>query len=322
MPKYVKNVEDVLPVLPVEIWSFIMLFVTERTDLLNISLVSRYFHDLVNTQLWERLKLPFITKQILSIIIHKPIKELYLQNSACNNLHLELIGKILTINKLCLDGNAEITDAGFSNLATLTNLQFLSFNVDQGKCKVTSVGLKHIVNLPIEELSFGTGSCDNYHLSVIGYIVTLRVLDISGSCWSNKFTDEGLSYLANLTQLEDLDISQNCFITSTGLEYIAHLPLKHLRFMSSNCNDKHLEVIGKMRMLRTLSVNTLSPIYATGITDQGLSYLVPLTELEYLDLGECPKITKQGVACLVKSSLEIDTLDHLLPPYGPTPWLL
>jgi len=235
--------------------------------------------------------------------------------------HISQLTQLRTLN---LSENPQITDSELACLSTLTNLNSLniSYCCVRRECKFSSTGLEYLKALPIEDLNLRQSGIDDSHLSVISTMAKLKKLDISGSSWTGRFSANGLSHLKSLTTLENLNISDGALFAATGntgitaesLEHIVPLQLKSLNVSDCHIEDAHLEVIGKMKALKWLSVGK-----ELKCTDVGLAYLTGLTELEYLDLSDCStyRVTKKGVALLIKPTLTIKTWGALLPPYGP-----
>ena len=145
--------------------------------------------------------------------------------------------------------------------------------------------------------------------------------------WKNPITDRGLAYLANLTQLEALELDEGQF-TDCGLVGLRNLTsLESLRIMSRHVTDAGLKNLAGMRGLRQLSLS-FSPITdagllplagfkhlqrldlsGTSISDEGLPLLVGFSNLKDLQL-RATGVTDAGVAALKKShpnpNLQVD----------------
>jgi serine/threonine protein kinase len=92
-------------------------------------------------------------------------------------------------------------------------------------------------------------------------------------------------------------------ITDEGIQILENLPLvEELTLRRVKISDKGLKVVSSLPKLRKLCLTSLS-----GITDTGLAYLRPLTQLEGLDLSLNADISDKGLSNLPKS-LEILSL--------------
>jgi Leucine-rich repeat (LRR) protein len=108
--------------------------------------------------------------------------------------------------------------------------------------------------------------------------------------WDAKLlTDEGVSKLADLKQLETLHIGKSR-IGDRSLAVLAGLPkLQSLTLQENHFTDQGLRSIAGMTQLTNLWVGNGSVI-----TDQGLPSLSGLTNLQQLELQDCP-ITDAGL---------------------------
>jgi len=145
-----------------------------------------------------------------------------------------------------------------------------------------------------------------------------------------NITDAGLKELADLKDLQELDLSSTQRISSKGLESIRGL--RHLR--SLNLSNSFANVSPGLRDLAALqelevlelamngtggptdevlkelaTIKTLRKLNAncTVLTDTGLQALAALTNLESLDLNSMPRITDEGL----KSLRGLRNLQHL-----------
>lgn len=146
-------------------------------------------------------------------------------------------------------------------------------------------------------------------LRCVGQLKQLSRLILLGG---HEITDEGLSYLRSLTNLESLDLAHSA-VTGRGLGYLAELKnLQELRLFDTNVGDSGLIHVGKMRRLRRVDLsgcqltdmglthlrrlNHLQELQlcGTSVTDAGLEHLGKMRELKKLDLRGC-LITDEGL---------------------------
>ena len=95
--------------------------------------------------------------------------------------------------------HAKFTDSGAPNLAKLTKLKGL----DIGSSKATAAALVHITKLPLEFLELGDNFGSAASIPVIKGIATLRRVTMTNV---SKMTDAELKTIANLSQLESLEL--------------------------------------------------------------------------------------------------------------------
>jgi Leucine-rich repeat (LRR) protein len=115
-----------------------------------------------------------------------------------------------------------------------------------------------------------------------------------------RLTDDDIGCLAGLRRIERLDLAR-APVTAQGLAHLVGLQnLEYLDLRDTIITDQHLEQLGRLRHLKDLRLGThsnASPALASQITDQGISHLKHLTQLDTLFLDDLP-ITDEGLAHL------------------------
>lgn len=125
----------------------------------------------------------------------------------------------------------------------------------------------------IEILSLFECQVSDDDLRSLKELRTLRVLDLP-----EAIADDGLAHVANLTQLEALDLS-GTKITDEGLVHLQRLrKLRVLDLSGTEITDAGLTHLRGLRQLEALNLGE------TRVTDEGLAKLKPLTRLELLNL--------------------------------------
>lgn len=130
----------------------------------------------------------------------------------------------------------------------------------------------------------------NAHLESLSEFPALRRLVILGEA----LTDEAFAHVGKCTELTELVIGvhNSAGVTDKAFEHLANLQqLQTLEILEIAPTDKSMQQIGKLRRLKTLR------LYSTSITDQGLAELHGLTDLEELELDPC-MIDGSGFAVL------------------------
>ncbi|WP_197442802.1 leucine-rich repeat domain-containing protein [Lignipirellula cremea] len=97
--------------------------------------------------------------------------------------------------------HAHFTDAGAPHLAKLTKLKGLEI----GASEATSQSLAHIARLPLEYLQLGEGFYSPESIPFIKDLGSLRRLTITNV---QKFTDSDLQAIADMKQLEQLELGR------------------------------------------------------------------------------------------------------------------
>ena len=92
-------------------------------------------------------------------------------------------------------------------------------------------------------------------------------------------SDAGLAHLANLSKLEDLDLSECSLVTDQGLAHLANKKeLKKLSLwrVATDAGAAHC----RLKNMEWLNVDN------TQLTDAGLPHLAGMTQLAFLHLGQ------------------------------------
>ena len=163
----------------------------------------------------------------------KALKLVTLQLVSCrlSDKNLRVISRIPSLKSLVIDKNPELTEAGFEQLAVLTNLEFLrvhggGFNDNALKSLAGLTRLKSLVleRFPItdaaitalesmtalEHLYVGGSGISDQGVGVIAKLPALKSLYINGC---PEITDSGLERLATATTLAELHIGDNPQLT-------------------------------------------------------------------------------------------------------------
>jgi len=203
-----------------------------------------------------------------------------------------------------------------------------------------------IADLPVVTLRIVTDSCNDDHLSQLGSMHSLQVLDLWGN---DDVTDTGISRLTGLrlrelnvvscglddvavstiggmVSLEVLNMSDNPAVTAAGISQLADLTLRELNVGHCELGDAALSSLGGMTSLQVLDMYDnpaitdsgismltglahLTALYIgdTKVTDVGLCHLLELHSLTKLDVACCSRVTDTGLAEL----LRLDSLREL-----------
>ena len=237
----------------------------------------------------------------------------YLETSSdrLDDRALPYIAELSSLETLVL--GAPVTDEGLRSLAPLKNLKELFLFVKN----IRGPGLRHLGKLPnLQYLQvkytdnkgkyvFGDSS-----LRYIKDIPSLRRLKV---WWRLPITERGIAYLAQCTQLEEIELSK-LPVTDRNLSQLKALPrLKGLDASGgeSKVTDAGMVHVAQMRNLESLGLPStitdagaahlaglkkLKSLQLGGpITDAGISRLAELKNLEELELW-CDRITDAGIA--------------------------
>jgi len=235
---------------------------------------------------------------------------------------LERIGGLRSLKNLYLAGpmwNRNADDGrdhsgdlrAVSGISSLEKLTFSYHFLDRTRFR--DPGLSAIDKLTnLRELSVRQSGIKGHTLSPFRKLealdVTLTPFDddglknLSGSAgmrrlWAGDtlITNAGLSSIAALSKLEDLDL-HGTQVSDAGLIQLARLKgLRKLNLMGTGITDDGLEILRSFTGLEYLN------LYRTRITNAGLDRLRPLTELREMDL-RYTRVSRAGISGL-KTSL-------------------
>jgi len=203
----------------------------------------------------------------------KDLKSLrYLSLAALRNLNLDrdlsYITALTDLEELDLQ-DAPVNDAGLSNLSRLQKLRRLNLLKRSPSGKITGAGMVHLKNLKsLEELTLPRGASDA-GIEQLANLDSLKKINL----WGDDVTDKGMSVLAQMKSLENLEISSRN-ITDAGIEELSQCPrLKSLSLQNTPITEAALLNLSKIKTLTALS------FCRTQISGKGLSALKELPKL-------------------------------------------
>ena len=186
----------------------------------------------------------------------------------------------------------KITDAGFAHIANCKKLEKLLFGVTQPH-QVTDDGLKSIEGLKqLRHIRFGVEPFSSAGLSHLAGLTNLEELDLFYPYSdSSRYDNAALDPIANLKKLRVLAL-YGARISDAGVAKIKGLSrLEDLQLGKSHVGDASLAIIAGFTELKTLDLQS------TRVTDAGMVHLKPLAKLQWLCLKDT-KITDAGLAQL------------------------
>ena len=129
----------------------------------------------------------------------------------------------------------------------------------------------------------------------------VRTLQIGG----DQLTDENLSYVGEMSGLEELSISWGYRLADKGFSHLSGL--KRLRILDvehSKMTDASLDAIGKLTNLEELQIS------GAGFSDRGIAQLKGLTRLKYLSLGEGNHQVSDAGLAFLKGMSELEYVER------------
>ena len=178
-------------------------------------------------------------------------------------------------------------DTGLAHLRKVTNLSELRFLIFSSRVKkpeipaITAAGLRHLKRLRgLRTLKLPPCTTDE-SLVCLKSLSNLTSLEWSSLSGQGQFTGAGLVHIADLKQLERLNLYQLSIDDEQHLRHITGLPnLNRLTTPQSSFSDEGMKYIGQLTGLEYLSIEN------TFLTDDGLVHLSKLRRLSFLNLSE------------------------------------
>lgn len=168
-------------------------------------------------------------------LAHFPqLRSLLISGNYLDDAGMATVGKLRRLESFYQWEGRAIGDDGAVQLGKLPNLQ----SIHLGSSQVGDRGLAALAKLPrLERLSMQRNKITDAGLPALAGSRTLKSLWIGGLEEQSAISDAGLVHLANLPQLEELDL-QNTRVTPAGLTPLQKLPkLKWLMLNGSAADD-------------------------------------------------------------------------------------
>ena len=215
---------------------------------------------------------------LVHLVNYKTLKELTCFNANIEDLALEHISKIASLEQLTLY-LTQVDGSGLIHLKNLTSLKKLSLS----KTSVTDASLAHLKDmLWLNELELYDTEIGDDGLANLKGLTSLERLilgSIDRDSGVSPITDAGLIHLSTLTKLKDLGLYRTC-ITDAGLKHLSGLAsLETLSLNRTQITGEGFEFLNKFSPLRGLELNEIA------LTGAGLANLKPWSNtLENLNL--------------------------------------
>jgi len=248
-------------------------------------LTDRSLVHLSNVTTLERLSLHWVEKITDSGIANlkklPSLKQLDITHSQVTDNGLAHLKEIKSLEYLDLPQLC-ITDNGLAHLSGLSNLKHLNVGASTAS-PITDVGLSHLKGLKLlEELHIAGQGITDEGMAYIAELTNLKdLLLMTGPLNQGRLTGAGLSSLTRLRSLEKLYLNQTD-MTLTDLTQIGKLPnLTNLDVTQIHHGNNFLDISG-LTKLKHLSINLTRPDV---FVDEDLACLARLKNLEWLQIG-------------------------------------
>lgn len=189
------------------------------------------------------------------------------------NEGLKHLSEMPEIRRLSLTGHFD--DEGLIHLAKLNTLETLALSSD----RLTGRGLAHLAKLPnLRHLIFRNPQ-KGTTLASLQELASLEVLHLG----DDRLTDEMLSTLPHSNRIKSLSLWGAHKLTDEGLTHLLRLPeLEELNLLHTRITPEGWKLVSSLRELRILLPDSIRA--SAKELEHGLAYLSRLPNLEALDL--------------------------------------
>jgi Leucine-rich repeat (LRR) protein len=158
----------------------------------------------------------------------------------------------------------------------------------------------------VEKLNIGTLNYSNEALANVAKMKNVTTLVMTRGAQKDKNTDAGMAHIAQMKQVVELYVDQAKFSTAGIAEIAKMTQLEKLSVgMISQFTDEHLEMLAPLVNLKYLDLT------GSYVTDNGLKYLLPFTELEDLRMAKMQAVRGAGLDDLVTKRHGLRKLTNL-----------
>jgi hypothetical protein len=158
----------------------------------------------------------------------------------------------------------------------------------------------------VEKLNIGTLNYSNEALANVAKMKNVTTLVMTKGAQKDKNSDAGMAHISQMKQLVELYVDQSKFSTAGIAEIAKMTQLEKLSVgQISQFTDEHLEMLAPLVNLKYLDLT------GSYVSDNGLKYLVPFTELEDLRMAKMQAVRGPGLSDLVQKRHGLRKLKHL-----------
>lgn len=216
------------------------------------------------------------------------LSSLDLRGCSITNASLDHLSHFTTLRALRFNGSSGATtvdDDGMASLSPLKNLRVLALD----GLWVSEVGLEALGDMPVlSELYMKSSTISDDGLALLSRYPLLKKVRLA----FNQISDNGLIHLAKLTNLEELDLSENSQIFDGGLVHLSGLTaLRKLNLWRVPITDQGVKSLASLTNLEWLNLDN------TQLSDAGLVHLQNMNKLTFLHLGST-LISDAGLSAL------------------------
>ncbi len=199
------------------------------------------------------------------------------------------------------------TNEQLSELASLPEARDQITNLDIQSSTVNDAGFAVLPKFDkVETLNISTLTYSNEALANVAKMKSVTSLWMAKGAQKDKNSDAGLGYVKQMKQLVELHVDA-AKLSSAGIAEIAQMT--QLERLSVNgvigFTDEHLQMLAPLVNLKYLDLT------GSYVTDNGLKYLLPFTQLETLKMAKMQGIRGGGLKDLVMKQKGLPNLTSL-----------
>ena len=197
------------------------------------------------------------------------------------------------------------TNEQLAELASFPEVRDQITNLDIQSSAVNDAGFAALPKFDhVEQLNISTLSYGNEALANVAKMKSVTSLWMARGAQKDKNSDAGMGYIKQMKQLTELHVDASK-LTAAGIAEIAQMTqLEKLSVAGvTGFADEHLEKLTPLVNLKYLDLT------GTYVTDNGMQYLLPFTELEVLKMAKMQGLRGRGLKELMTKH---KGLPHLL----------
>ncbi len=183
------------------------------------------------------------------------------------------------------------TNEQLTELASFPEVRDQITNLDIQSSTITDAGFAALPKFDhVEQLNISTLNYTNDALANVAKMKSVTAIWMAKGAQKDKNSDAGMGYLKQMKQLTELHVDASK-LTSAGIAEIAQMT--QLEKLSVNgvtgFADEHLQMLAPLVNLKYLDLT------GSYVTDNGLQYLLPFTQLETLKMAKMQGVRGPGL---------------------------
>jgi internalin A len=187
------------------------------------------------------------------------------------------------------------TDQQLAELASLPEARDQITSLQLQGSTVSDAGLAQLPKFDhVEKLNISTLNYSSAGTASVAKMKNVTALWMSRGAQRDKNSDAAVANLTQMKQLTELYVDQAKFSTAGIAEIAKMTQLEKLSVsMISQFTDEHLQMLAPLVNLKHLDLT------ASYVSDDGVKYLLPFTELEFLGMAKMQAVRGRGLKELI-----------------------